>query len=84
LLKKWENSDNNYHLIEYEWALKYLYWLWDTKDKSEFWYPVPNSKLFNNRILKPGLLKDKDYEVVGTKVYFLLKSLYGGGPDIPL
>jgi len=72
LLKEWENSDN-YHLIEYEWTLKYLYWLWDTKDLSYFRYPMPNSKFFKNRILILGLLKDKDYELVSTKVYLLMK-----------
>jgi len=83
LLKEWENSDN-YHLIEYEWAQKYLYWLWDTKDWNFFRYPVPNSKLLKNNILIPGLKKNKDYEIVSTKVYLLMKHIYGGGPDIPL
>jgi len=61
LLKEWENSDKNYHLIEYQWTKKYLNWLWDTKDYSNFRLPVPNSKLFKNNILISGLLKDKDY-----------------------
>jgi len=84
LLKEWEKSDNNYHLIEYEWAHKYLNWLRDTKDWNFFRYPMSNSKLFKNNVLIPGLLKDKDYELVSTKVYLLMKHIYGGGPDIPL
>lgn len=34
-------------------------------------------------VLRTDLKIKKHYDIVSTKVYFLMKQLYGGGPDIP-
>jgi len=48
-----------------------------------FSLPVPNAKLMEKGVLKDNLKIKKHYDIVSTKVYFLMKQLYGGGPDIP-
>ncbi|EAR96319.2 ubiquitin carboxy-terminal hydrolase (macronuclear) [Tetrahymena thermophila SB210] len=86
LIKEW-NQDKYYsHIIDISWAVQYTKWLSDPHSTASFSLPISNSNLidYENKTVKKGIKEKINFDIVSSKVYFLMRCLYGGGPDIPL
>ncbi|KAL4456270.1 hypothetical protein ABPG74_014231 [Tetrahymena malaccensis] len=86
LIKEW-NQDKYYsHIIDISWAVQYTKWLSDPNSTIQFCTPISNNNLidYENKTVKKGIKEKINFDIVSTKVYYLMRCLYGGGPDIPL
>ncbi|KAL4504367.1 hypothetical protein ABPG72_009813 [Tetrahymena utriculariae] len=86
LIKEWNQDKYFSHIIDISWAVQYTKWLSDSNTTISFSTPISNNNLidYENKTVKKGIKEKINFDIVSSKVYLLMRCLYGGGPDIPL
>lgn len=66
-------------LLDVTWAVKYTNWL---KNNELYMCPIDNTPFFEGGKLRTNILPSK-YLSISEKIWMILHTLYGGGPEIP-